>query len=284
MEKRLYTHCNIDLDAVASLWAVKTFIPCMADAVLVFMPANWDGYEMGLYDFAVDIEAGGKGVKGEKGENGIVHSCFASLIRKYASKKDQEALHSLVTFIDAQDAHGNAVMHLAGATLSEDNKKILGMTGINAVLRALQSTHRGDDALVASRMAEIFNGMLKAGRARQRAKVEAEKAEISQSGKVAIVRNNKEFATNAILFDNGIEFIIYVDGYNIGIIRKNSQTISTSDDAFQAVVAENNELQEWFAHPAGFLFCRGSRKAPATTPSKVNPLKLAKAAEKLLKE
>jgi hypothetical protein len=49
-----------------------------------------------------------------------------------------------------------------------------------------------------------------------------------------------------------------------------------------AVVEAAGEAKEWFAHTAGFLFCRGSRKARAENPSKVKPRTLAEAAAKLL--
>ena len=137
---KIFTHFNVDLDAVCSVWAVRQFIPGARDAAIEFRPANWDGAEMAEDDIAVDIPAGGRGIKGEKGKNEIVHSCFASIVAKHAPPEDQSALASLVRFVDAQDAHGSAVKFLAPEA-SREAQETLAMTGLNAVLRALQTVN-----------------------------------------------------------------------------------------------------------------------------------------------
>jgi hypothetical protein len=278
---KLYTHLSVDLDAVCSVWAVKQFIPSAKNAAVEFCPANWDGNDMANGDLAVDIEAGGRGMKGEKEEGGIVHSCFASIVAQYASPVDQSALASLVRFVEAQDAHGSAVKFIAPEA-SREAQETLAMTGLNAVLRALQAMHPHNDALVCERMSEILSGMLQAGRARQRAKTEADRAEVLPGGKVAIVVNSREFATNGILFERGVRAIVYVDGNNLGIIREGSETLRMDHPELRAIVKAAGETNEWFAHPTGFLFCRGSRKAPVENSSKVNPRALAEVAAKLL--
>lgn len=281
---RIFTHFNVDLDAVCSVWAAKTFIAGAKDAIVEFRPANWDGMDVLEGDLALDIEAGGRGTKGEKESGGLVHSCFALILNQYASAEDLLALANLGRFVEAQDAHGSAVKFLAPETniLAQET---FAATGLNAVLRALQATHPRNDALVCERMSEILSGMLQAGRARQRAKVEADKAEILEGGKVAIVVNSREFATNGILFEErGVRVIVYVDGYNLGVIRHGDESLRMDHPEIRAVVEETaeSELKEWFAHSAGFLFCRGSRKAPVESPSKVTPRALAEAAARLL--
>src|SRR5207247_9050347 len=124
-----------------------------------------------------DIRAGGRGMQGEERSDGTVGASFALIVARYATEADQEALRSLVTFADPQDAHGHAVKWLAPET-EEVTQTVLADTGINAVLRALQAAHPRNDALVTERMAEIFSGMLQAGRARQRAAIEADRAEL----------------------------------------------------------------------------------------------------------
>lgn len=280
---KIFTHSNVDLDAVCSVWAAREFIPGAQSAAIEFHSANWDGSEMCEDDIALDMEAGGRGMKGEKGEDGIVHSCFASIVAKYASLADQSALANLVRFVDAQDSHGSAVKFLAPEA-SREAQDALAMTGLNAVVRALQAAHPRNDAMVVERMSEILSGMLQAGRARERARAEAaEKAEILPGGAVAIVTNAREFATNGVLFeDHGVRVIIYVDGHNLGVIREGSETLRMDHTELRAVVEAADEMDEWFAHPTGFLFCRGSRKAPAENPSRVDPRSLAEVAARLL--
>jgi len=282
---KLYTHFRVDLDAVCSVWAARQFIPGAYVAPVAFRPANWDGAELGEDDIALDIDAGGRGMKGEKGEHGVVHSCFAMIVAKYASPADQLVLEDLVKFVDAQDAHGSAVKFLAPEA-SREAQKTLTSTGLNAVLRAFQvSFPLHADELVVVRMSEILFGMLQVGRARQRAVLEADKTEVLDGGKVAIVENAREFATNGILFEErGVRVVVYVDGHNLGVIRHGDESLRMDHPELRAVVDAAGETHEWFAHPAGFLFCRGSRKAPAVNPSAVSPRMLAEVAAKLLEE
>jgi hypothetical protein len=284
--KVLYTHFNVDLDAAASVWAAREFISGARDCELVFVSANWDGAGIDEDAIALDIVAGGHGFKGEQYPDGTIGSCFALIVKRYASAEDQEALASLVNFVDAQDAHASAVNWLAPEA-SREARTVLGDTGLNGVLRALQAVHPRNDALVVERMSEIFSGMLRAGRARRRASVEADRAELIGDGRVAIVRDAQEYATNAILYDRGVKVIVYVDGHNLGVIREGSVTLRTDDPALRAVVeAAGEEVGDgdgkWFAHPAGFIFAWGTRKGPATYPSRVRPEDLAASAYRLL--
>jgi len=88
-----------------------------------------------------------------------------------------------------------------------------------------------------------------------------------------------------------------VDGFNLGVLRTkrdrpaiicNDGSIFSADhSAIRAVVAEAGESmgsghEFWFAHPAGFLFCHGSKKALAQVPSKVDPMKLIEVLVELL--
>lgn len=270
----IYTHENPDLDALASLWAVLNYDHAVikGNAQVIFRPGNWDGAEMVEGDIAVDIEAGGKGINGVLIDN-VRHSCFATLVTRYLDESDQEAIANLVAYIDAQDTYGSAVKRLLPDT-STDVQNIISFSSINSVFRALQSMNYRKDGRVMSVMHEIFSGMLKTGRARQRAVKDAENAIISPCGNVAII-SPKEYGTNAVLFDGkGVRIIIYVDGFNLGIIRKDTEILSMSDQRIVEFVSRYDDVIEWFAHPSGFMFCRGSRKSQATSMSQVPPTEL----------
>jgi len=275
----IYTHVNPDLDAVCSVWAARTFIPGAAAAKLILRPANWDGEGMKKGDLALDLEAGGRGIKGEKASSGIVHSCFAYLLNTYASTEAVLALANVGRFVDAQDAHGSAYRYLA-PDLNPLALETFSSTGLNAVLRALQTSSDND---VFTLLDTILDGFLRAGLARLDAEREADLAELLPGGKVAIVRNARKFATNGILFETrGVRVIVYVDGFNLGLTRHSDEPLRMDHPALQAVVSAAGEAESWFAHPAGFLYCRGSRKSPATSSSGVDPRDLARAALGLL--
>lgn len=286
----IFTHVNVDLDAVCSVWFARNVM--RHPGALAFKPANWDGSDAAPDDVILDIDASGKGLKGEKAD-GVVHSCFASLVAK-ADERTQRALRHLVAYVDAQDAHGNAAAHLvekaggidtefqfSGVGREKELVETLSATGINAVLRALQKTLKGTDGDVVRAMSPILDGLLECGFSRIDAEEEADKAEIV-GGRVAIVRDSKHMATNGVLMERGIEAVVFVDGNNMGISRRNDVTVHMAGPATSHVVKEAGEAEEWFAHPAGFLFARGTRKAPANEPSKVNPRKLALAVLKQL--
>jgi hypothetical protein len=380
---KIYTHLNVDLDAVASVWAVQTFIPGAADAEIAFVPANWDGVGFETGDIAVDLNAGGHGIKGKQMPSGAVMSAFDSVMLEYAPIAAQQALAHLRRFVDVQDSTGsvvktllpeaprelqemfaatgiNAVLRALQATykgmdtpvlaimssifqgmliagehgikglqlpsgavmsvfdaimpdhapieaqqalanlrrfvdvqVSSDSavetllpeaprelQEMFAATGINAVLRALQAVYKGMDTPVLATTSSIFQGMMHACIARQRAAIEAEAAEIIQKpgAKVAIVRDGKEYGTNGVLYDDhGVDAVVYVDGTNLGITRKGDCQIPMDHPKIRVVVEAAQEASEWFAHPAKYLYCRGSRKAPAETPSKVDPRQLAEA-------
>lgn len=283
---RIFTHLNLDLDAVFSVLAVRMFLPYFDDATVHFVSANWNGDGLKHDDIAVDIEVGGRGYKGKKdAATGVVHSCFALLVERYASEDDQQALKALVAYIDAQDAHGNALKHFA-PDLTNEAHAALSASGLNAVFRALQNHHR-NDAIVLEVMGQIFYGLLGTFRSRRRAEEEALAAQlVGPEKKVAVVRNSQEYGTNGILFQRGVQVIVYVDGDNLGLLRNSGLRLRMDDQAFRKVVAEAGEFVGdgegfWYAHPAGFLFCRGSRKSPALTPSKVDPMRLAETAVRL---
>ena len=281
---KLYTHLFVDLDAVCSVRAARQFIPGANHAALEFRPADWDGGGSAIGDIFLDIEAGGRGIKGEKAEGGVIHSCFALIVARHATPDDQSALAHLVRFVDAQDAHGDAFRFLLPA-VEQQALAALAATGFNAVLSAIRNTHARNDALVVERMSEILSGMLQAGRARERAVSGADQAAILEGGTVAVVvKDSDDPAINGILFDErGIRVIVYVDGDNLGITRCSGESLRMDHPRIRALVEAAGEADEWYAHPAAFLYCRGSRKAPARTRSKVDPRLLAEAAAGLLR-
>ena len=101
---KIFTHVSVDLDAAGSVWAAKRFIPGADKAEVVFVPANWDGTGMDNGDIAVDIYAGGKGVKGRVSPDGHTHSCFQTILERFALRADKLALCNLTAFIDACDS------------------------------------------------------------------------------------------------------------------------------------------------------------------------------------
>lgn len=284
----IWTHVRPDLDAVFSVLFVQMFVvPRGAEYELKFVPANWDGKDWKEGDFAVDIEAGGLGLKGVVDSDGTVHSCFASLVAQYASDFDRKALAPLTRFIDVHDSKGSAVRTLAPG-LSDQDRDALDFTGLNAVLSAVKATcgnNEGRDHETISKMRMIFTGMLKNARSRQK-----NEDEIDSDPRIEWIGNNREVVISsrpnsmAKLFDRGAQVMVYVDGKNIGIARNGNGRyahVPMNHPIIKAVVDRYGET-DWFEHSSGFLFCRGSFKSPAQTKSAVPPKELAEAVAMVL--
>ncbi len=411
---KLYTHVNPDLDAHFACWLVKSFIPYMAKAEIVYRGADWDGVGMNHDDMAVDMQAGGHGIKGIQDPDGTVHSCVASLASKYLSAEDQEAIRELISFVDIQDANGSVVHNLIsrahrdarkifalnniGAILrafdclnqndpvtvsermseifngylrlgrakllcsntsnknlfsyllrwmtqgseyvwcpeigsgrrasvsasrylkkedadairslinfvdfydshnsvanhlirdfSEEVKRFFDVNSVGTVLRAIEHVHSDDLKMISRRMFEIFDGFLEMGRADLRAILEADRAKLFARGKVALVKDKREKRTDQILWERGVQAIVYDDGHNIGVLRRGEGVLLKDGTIFRAdhpeikkVVEKAKDNRRWFDHPKGFLYCHGSRKAPASSKSNVNPHELIEVISKLL--
>ena len=219
----------------------------------------------------LDIDAGGHGLKGIHNDDGTVSSCFKLIVDKYCNFQEKEALEYLVSFVDTQDSKGNACKFLIPESYDTYGGKVVGSLGINLIFRAIQSQNHRNDEIVLEKMSEILDGILEIRLSRQRAEVEANEAKIVGDN-VAIVLNSKEYSTNAVLFERGIKAIVYVDGNNLGVVRGNIS--KNMKDIVKPYVDESGE-DDWFYHPAGFLACRGSRKAPAENSSIVCPMGLA---------
>lgn len=107
-KRSVYTHVSVDIDAVSSVWFASRFIYPDENLDIKFVPANWDGQGMEIGDLALDISAGGKGLKGKTDKSGRVHSCFASLVFDCKDREVKKALKSLAYLIDKHDAFSSS--------------------------------------------------------------------------------------------------------------------------------------------------------------------------------
>jgi hypothetical protein len=149
-------------------------------------------------------------------------------------------------------------------------------THLGVVFRAIQTGCGGDDNATVEAFGRLLDGFCALGEERYLAECEAEMC-ILVNRCVAIAKDKKSKILNGILFDRGVKAVIYIDGNNIGIVRRGDITVRMDDPRIREVVTKYDDINEWFAHTAGFLFCRGSRKAPAQNPSSVPVEELASA-------
>lgn len=159
----IFTHLDPDMDSYLSVVAVRKFVSGMANAKVVHVSASWDGSGMKDY-IAVDLEAGGQGIKGKRDPDGTVHSAFADIIDRFANDEDKRVLGDLAFYIDKQDSEGSVVDHLIPNALSEV-RRVLAMTSLGQVVRALEQKYpKKKDCknieIVYGFVSEIFDGFL----------------------------------------------------------------------------------------------------------------------------
>lgn len=296
----IFTHKNPDLDARLSLVAVRKYVPGAKNARIALHPANWDGKEMGPNDIAVDMEAGGRGWKGEKDADGKVHSCFSLVMQRYAPTAHLQALRDLIAYVDTGDSQGNVVKALVPG-VSNEVRDILSAGGLSVLVAALGTFHGNNNEItVIRRLEEYFEGMLAYYVRRLAAETEADNAELFANGKVALVINGGRNVTYA-LYGRGVRIVVFKNGYGTGVTREQTETVPMDHGKFIAVVNAAGEevmnddgvligkkigdgAKKWFAHSDKFLLASGTPKSPTTFSSKVDPRELAWVAAKLLAE
>lgn len=276
----IWTHISPDLDSVFSCCAVKAFIPGFSESPVRFVPADWDGQEMDPGDIAIDIDAGGKGIKGHQDHDGTVHSCFRALMEKYAHRDINNALLMLIKFVDFHDSRGNVPFNMLNDAVPNQIKAILNIASLNFTLRALQEYHK-DDETVFERIWEVFQGTIRIKMSHLEARRKySEIVSLLPSGKIAIINQPGDLRF-AHLFPDSVIFYIYVDGNNLGISRMAGK-IPANHPKIRELIEFAGEKSSWFATPDGRLYCHGSRKSPQENASCVDPMELAKALDRLL--
>ena len=222
---------------------------------------------------------------------GLSYNDFSAVMTRHAPAAELRAMESLSSYIKLFEAD-NDITSLIPKNYW-DLARNLEAVSLGNIINALSVLYDRESD-VFNVVCDVLDGMLKMGLQRIKAEDEAkEKAEWFGNGKVALIRDPKFRATSGILFLQGAEIVIFVEGKNIGLIRHSNSTLRMDHPDIVAVVhAAGEEVVEpgnpssgmWFAHESGFLFCWGTRKASAKTRSRVDPIDLARAAAALVEK
>lgn len=290
--RTIYTHRNPDIDSIMSIAALMFFRPEFADAHIQFENADWydeDGDIVTEHDIILDMDANGQGIKGRVDADGTTHSCFAMVCERFGNKRDCAALESHIIVIDAHDAFGDHIGHLAPG-LDVKTKRILtdtSMIGFYRSMKALMSNGDVGDLDMLAAFRVHLAGFVMNGRAwlDAPAVIESNKVIILPGGRVAITEEVKNHRVGEYLTtEMGVRIVIYVDGNNLGVKRRPFEPVRVTDESIMELARKVGELDEWFPHKAGWLFAWGTKKNPKDEKSKVDAYNLALAADKLILE
>ncbi len=287
----IYTHKAVDLDAVASVWFVykhlseRVFGVKKEEICFEFVPANWNGVGFKDGDLALDIYAGGKGMKGRADGNNKIHSCFMLLLNKYGNNQEKVILKDLAEAIDQHDAFG---YRESKDFIKKNIKNFHSFLSINECLHFLKAVYK-DEKDVCQRAFDLFDGLYTTKRDEIFNKDYVLK-KIETIGPTALLveSDGKTHCASKIVFNSGIyDAYVYINKKNKGIIVKHTNLVKANHPYILDVIKKANEKigdGGWFVHKSGFLCCWGSNKSPATKESNVNPYDLVKAYNKALAE
>lgn len=271
--KRILTHVSVDIDAVVSVWFALRFI-IKKEVPIDFVPASWDGRGIKFDDLALDINAGGFGIKGKQDKTGKVHSCLKELVRGHADKETKIFLRGLINFVEEIDSGD---FDLKNSRTYEKGE--IPFLSLVFSLRSLQAYHQKNDGVVCQRMFEILDGMLASMKKRSSDRKSLYSSIITVGRSAIVIKEGSSISARGILFQTEkYDSIVYVDGDNLGLLTRDGLRADLPE--VKEVIKKAEEEGEWFSHPAGYLFCRGCRKSPADSPSKVDPYDIAKAIER----
>ncbi len=213
---------------------------------------------------------------------------FRSVMVKYAPAKDQEAMKSIIDFVEAYSLEGDALFSRKEYGLSEETAEQLAETSLAAIFNAIK-TQSAHSLTLLHHAAVIFDGLLANGKTRLHALdlIKTPRVKYWYYGKIALVNNTGCPSLNAVLFERGVQAIVYINKCNIGIVRnsyfRGKAQFAANDPSIMEVIKAAGEAGLWFEHPTGFLLCWGSSKSVKTLYSKVKPMSLITALISLFK-
>lgn len=291
---RIFTHQNPDLDAISSAWFVSRFMYPLTEIELVFVSASYRGTSINGNDIAVDIEAGGKGIKESIDKNGIKHCCFYTLFKKMnLSSRDYQALNPLVILIDKKDIYGN----IASAPQDKkwdksDSEAFDKIKALSLCLNTFKTSYNNNDEKVCLVMFDLFDGFFKKNIEFQLLKAEIEKKTYN-CGHLVIVETSLDLSVAKLVFNdanNKAYLYLNTNSNSMGVYIGNDlykEGFRIEREAATAIIEKLGEkigggLDEWFCHQDGFLLSWGTRKDSRPYPSKIKPQELALEISKLI--
>lgn len=266
----IYTHLDLDVDTAASIWLWRRLHSQEAWA-LKLVPATWDGSGLAEGDVALGLDAAGRGIRPRRSADGSVASCFHRILGEHLppeAAENEKLLRPIADLLDAQRRDGNLTRLGFPARY--------GIYALSGTFLALKLTARDEHDLLAS-FGRILDGFVHLAELSDEVGRLAQEAEMI--GEVALVLDQNHPGLHRAVFRRGARFLVFKDGNNIGILREARERAHLAK-----LLKSRLEEPGWFFHPRGHMAARGSRRAPASTPSRYAPQDVARLLDAALKE
>lgn len=250
MKKRYITHVSPDIDSVCV---------CLFGDIERLERASYEQKEgEHCYDIGTDDSTKGE-FDGKKRH---------SALKTFAEREGIDLRPDLLAEVEEQETTG---------------KVEAPRFSLSAILAAVKKFYKGDDLAVYEWAKSLILGLQE--QHEERADIEAEVARIEindtyflETGeKFGVSRGEHGPGLGVALNELGYSFVIYTQGYNLGISRYPGR--ETPD-----LSKLKPYLKGWFFHPANFLAAWGSWKNPETRPTPVGTPQTAEEVKKLMME
>jgi len=259
----------MNLNEVCSVWAIRTFVPGAQNAEICFIDTEHDALTAEDGDVILDH------IKTEAKKEGNLSS-FSLILKRYASKFDQEALKPLALCTNANSA-GNIAKNDSSIKCNP-----LDPYGLEMSLHALTIVHE-DPSLIYERMSEILNGVLEQTRIWLRGEIEANRARIIEN-KVAVVDDLENFSAIGALYSRGVKAVVYRDHDNrTVIIKPGDVALQLNHPKIQELIDDAGETMSWYMMPNGMMYVHDPKDTPTMNVSTIPLDDLAVTISNLLK-
>lgn len=239
---------------------------------LLFVPANWDGKAdpKGRWpafadgDVALDLQAGGHGIKGHP-------SAFSHVLMTFGTAELIQQLAWIGRYVDAVDQGQRS----GGEFITLNHT-------INALGKVMTSAGMIDFCMTFMRGHIII----------QQGKAEAEAMANAASWPtpgLAVRCDSGNGAVNALLFERGARVIVFQTPDSVGVLRRSGDPLNLAEGPLVEFLRSTGEPIQpptggvgWFIHPDGFLVTSRSTKAEATFVTKITAAQLAEVLRTML--
>lgn len=287
-------HRNVDVDAVVSAYLYAKVV-CLGDkkrySVITEDKLDRipDGSDIAILDMPMKPEL--QKVIEEKNLNIIhhldhhgekaYHPSTASIIKEELGLDSEWNTDEKGEYYDPSWLE--YLVHLAHA--SDSGEVLRQPSGIklfhlSGYINAMRTAGYSDDKIILEvfRILELYEPILK-----NLARAEEMTKDITIykiNGVQVALAINKPHSVNQVLFEKGVDLIVFRDGNNLGIVRNanvDRPDLSKLKPFIKKALEDRRareEFDEWFFHPNGFIVARGTRKHPAKTPSALSEKEL----------
>jgi len=253
---RVITHSNVDFDCLLSVYLIQKHFSNQEMQVVFNSKAKEKDFALECGDIFVDLSPYATGNDIQVYDHHQKNSQY------------QSASHNIfVNLLNKNPIY----QKLVEEANNEDNLLDLKYNGVNIrfYMNYLKETLK-DDYKVYEEMKKLFDYVVAFEEKKLNASRkfnEIGRIEEIKGKKIAIVVGELDSYMSGWIYDEmGVNFIIYKDGYNMGILRNVNETFDLNI-VKNKMQFENKD--KWFCHPQGFILCWGSKKFPAKEDSGV---------------